>query len=361
MKYKILIDKQFPKRLYEKIGSAKKRIYCQFMTFEGDSAGLKLSRELIKAKKRGVDVKVIIDCFTDVFVSDTYYTREEVAEEVASTKKMIEEMKDSGIKIVRTRPYGFLKLFFLFRNHKKIIIIDDVFYLGGINISEHNLSWHDFMVEFKNKELLKGVLKDFNNSLKGIKKDTKIEKQIITNKYIKEKFDNFFKDAKREIIISSPYLIDPGFLKRVNSVKEGVKVKVLTLDKSNFFIVNFMSHHVYSQLKKRKNVETYFYSDFSHAKFMIVDRKEIFFGSSNFGRDSFLFKQEIAAIIDDKKFVKEFYDRLYLKKRRNLVKFGGEIKTINSLFSFLISHFTFFLAFIYRKLLGGFLDEVKKE
>ena len=61
MRYKILVNGDFQKDFVEKIVDAKKRIYCQFMTFEGDDSGLKISKRLIDAKKQGVDVKVIIE------------------------------------------------------------------------------------------------------------------------------------------------------------------------------------------------------------------------------------------------------------------------------------------------------------
>lgn len=52
MKYNILIDKNFQKEFINSIKKAKKRIWVQFMTFEGDNAGLELAQELIIKKNK---------------------------------------------------------------------------------------------------------------------------------------------------------------------------------------------------------------------------------------------------------------------------------------------------------------------
>lgn len=358
MRYKILDNGDFQRDFEEKIVNAKKKIYCQFMTFEGDDSGLKISKILIDAKKRGVDVKVIIDCFTDFYVSDTYYKKREVAEEVLSTKKMIQSMKDDGIEIIRTRPYGFCNILFLFRNHKKIVIIDDFFYLGGINISDHNFEWDDFMVRIKEKKLLGKLLADYDNTCKGISKNIQFL-NLLTNKYIEIKLNELLRNAKNEIIISSPYLIDISFLKKIKALNGNVAVKILTLEHNNFRFLNFLTNYIYPILIRDKRVEIHFYKKFSHSKFIIVDRKKVLFGSSNFSDGSFFFLEEIAFFTEDQDFVEEFYQKLYLNKKSLLKEYNKKISFINFCVGFFVSHSILKLIIPVKKIFGRFVDEIQ--
>lgn len=49
-------------------------------------------------------------------------------------------------------PLGFLLWNYPPRNHKKIVVIDNTVYVGGLNFSDHNFSWHDMMVRFHSKK-----------------------------------------------------------------------------------------------------------------------------------------------------------------------------------------------------------------
>ena len=158
----------------------------QFMTFEGDATGLKLADKLIALSKKGVKVRVIIDCFTDIYVSDTLYTKPQVKEEVEATKKMMADMTEAGIELKRTRPFGFLWVKILARNHKKIVVIDDYAYLGGINISDHNKAWFDFMIGINNHKNIESIKNDFDATFSG-KEINSSENGVYTTKKLKEK------------------------------------------------------------------------------------------------------------------------------------------------------------------------------
>jgi len=60
---------------------------------------------------------------------------------------MTRALRNEGVKIRYTNGYGATPRRLLSRNHKKLIVIDDrAAYVGGINFSEHNASWHDMMI-----------------------------------------------------------------------------------------------------------------------------------------------------------------------------------------------------------------------
>jgi len=344
MEHELLSDKNFWEDLYRELNKSKKKVYMQFMTFEGDKTGLRLASKLIELKKRGVDVKVLIDRFTDYYVSDTYYKNPSVKKEVISTKKMIQKMEKEGIKIKRTRPYGFLKCFFLARNHKKIIIIDDFCYLGGINISDHNFSWHDFMVKINKKDSVKIILEDFKNTFNGKERDYK-SKDVFTNKFLEELYYSLIIGAKKEIIISSPYVLDISLIRLFKKNMNAKKI-LLTLKKNNYNIINKTSGYLNKKLKE-DGAEIFNYPFFSHAKFLLVDREKLLIGSSNFGQESFLFKQEIGILIKDKKFINGFVDKMYEEHKHNLIKYRS--KKENLFMPIILVYLSYFLMQIFSK------------
>ncbi|MBS4015846.1 MAG: phosphatidylserine/phosphatidylglycerophosphate/cardiolipin synthase family protein [Candidatus Latescibacteria bacterium] len=316
MQYQLLVDEQFRVDLFEKLARAKKRVYMQFMTFEGDQAGLTLAAKLIELKNTGIDVRVVIDCFTDFVVSDTYYTRKSVRAEVAATKDMIRRMRDAGISVVRTRPYGPFNFFFVCRNHKKIIIVDDYSYIGGINISDHNYAWHDFMIRFDEPDITQILLKDFQATLKGELINLN-EQGIVSNEVIKNKYLQVIRQAKREIVTSSPYFLCRHLIKIARQGK--VKLILLTLKKNNYGVVNPITTFVFPLLK-HLNVDVYFYKRFSHAKFIIVDREKVLLGSSNFCVNDFTYQQELGLYVEDRRFAENLSDKLFTAQHDMLEK-----------------------------------------
>lgn len=352
MKYKLLVKNEFWNDLYKELENSKKKVYLQFMTFEGDKTGLKLSNKLIELRKKGVEVKVLIDYFTDYFMSNKYYTDKSIKEERNKTFNMIKEMKSNGIEVKRTRPFGFIQAFFLARNHKKIVVIDEICYLGGINISDHNFKWHDFMVKINDKNLVNAVISDFLNNFKGKEKNFKY-KNIITNKYLEKTYYDLIKNAKKEIIISSPYILDLLLVKLLKNKK--IKKELLTLKYNNYATIKSMSGYLTCLLIKN-GIDVYHYNIFSHAKFLIVDRKKILLGSSNFGLESFLNKQEIGILIEDKEFVENFIEKMYIKNKKYF-----EICNPSKKFHIterIITHIVYFLILLYGKTLAKLVKPI---
>jgi len=343
MRYELLIKNEFWNDLYMELDNTKNRVFMQFMTFEGDETGLKLANKLIELRNKGIEVKVLIDRYNDYFISTKYYNHTSVEEEVIRTSKMIEEMTDCGIEIKRTRPFGSPMVFFLARNHKKIIVIDDVCYLGGINISDHNFEWHDFMVKINDKDLVNAVAEDFSYTYSGKENDFKY-KNIITNKYLEKTYYDLIKNAKKEIIISSPYIIDLHLVKILKEKK--IEKLLLTLKDNNYKLYNFMSDYLYSLLTA-DDTKVFHYTYFSHAKFLIVDRKLVFIGSSNFGTESFMNKQEIGIVILDEKFVSEFISKMFTENMKYLETYKPPQKRFGP--QRLLTHLIYYLMLFYGK------------
>jgi len=301
----LLVKEEFWNELYKSLDVAEKNVFMQFMTFEGDSTGLKLARKLLELKKKGIEIILLVDYFSNYWVSDAFFLYPKSWKEAITTRKMFNSLKSAGIKLFRTRNYGFLGPKLLFRNHKKIIIIDDTAYLGGINISDHNKEWFDFMIKIDNKKVVETIKKDFFSTMIG-KSAIISENNVYTSEKLRELYYTLINNAKKEIVISSPYIMDFSL---IQTLKVKAKVKLFTLENNNFKIINWMNSYLIGKLQEL-GVEIFYYKYFSHAKFLLVDDKYLLIGSSNFGEESFLTKDEIGFLIKDKDFIKLFRKRM---------------------------------------------------
>src|SRR5438046_7009580 len=71
-------------------------------------------------------------------------------------------LKAAGVAIKFTNPFGASPRKLLSRNHKKLIVIDEsAAYIGGINFSEHNASWHDMMLRIEDEAVAGFLRQDF--------------------------------------------------------------------------------------------------------------------------------------------------------------------------------------------------------
>ncbi len=133
------------------VRDCERTLLVQFSTFEGDRSGQEFAALLLDRAEHGVEVRFTVDHYSDVVQSDYHpllvhrYT--ERHHERDSTHALLDHLRASGVRIKRTAPPGFLGCFLLYRDHKKLVLLDDrVAYVGGINISDHNYAWHDLMV-----------------------------------------------------------------------------------------------------------------------------------------------------------------------------------------------------------------------
>jgi putative cardiolipin synthase len=139
------------------IKRAQKNIEVEYFIYNTDLAGKIITRELVAAAKRGVKVRILIDKNVATFQLDPYYAHE--LEEYGIDVKYYNDAPVIAISTVQ------------FRNHRKLISIDDVEAItGGRNIGE---DYFDMSHEF-----------NFND------RDVYVTGPIV--KVMRESFDKFF-------------------------------------------------------------------------------------------------------------------------------------------------------------------------
>lgn len=300
--YTLLQTPEFVAELHQKLEAASHRILIQLMTFDGDESGQGIADQLLAAAGRGVKVQLLIDSFATRFVSDLPITDPTVRDEAAATFAMYDRLREGGVDLTFTHPIGPVLLYALARNHKKLFVIDDDVFLGGINVSDHNFEWHDFMIRIDDDEIRHSVVEDFEFTQAGGRRS--VNGGIITNAEVEQVFDDMLLGARKSVVLASPYAIDVPLTRRMRKVT-APDVRVITTKHSNLLVYRRMSPYLRWRLR-RSGAKLESYTNFSHSKFLLVDDEKLLVGSSNFGRHSFWCNEEICILITDPDFIAEF-------------------------------------------------------
>jgi len=334
MKLELLIDsEQFWPRFQSDIRAARKRIYVQTLSFEGDAVGLALAEEFNNSKTP--DKRIIVDCYTKYIISDKFrysprnWFDSDLKSERKETFRMINSLPADGTGIKWVNPFGFLLVRTPSRNHKKILIVDDnISYIGGINFSDHNFAWHDMMVRIESIEIAEFLAQDFMESwedrhFSGTREFDKLTLISCDGKNnaacfqpIMEMIDN----AQTSIYIQSPYLSFPFTDRLRNASRRGVKIEIVTPENNN---KNTLEDFIKWE-SDRSGFDLHLYPGrMTHLKAMLIDGKGLILGSSNFDCFSYRFEQENMAIITDKDFIAEFTRKVIEPDRAKSEPFNG--------------------------------------
>lgn len=293
--------KVFLADLEAQINKAKVSVWAQFYTFEADDAGTPIAHALINAAERGVKVHLIIDHSINLMHNDYYLhvprlnraLQNRIVTEWRATKELIKTMQAAGVNVKMTSPLGLFRQKVLYRDHKKLVAIDSeqggLCYVGGINPSDHNASWNDFMVKMTGS-MVKLVLKDLECTWKGASQagiksygdglfitDSLHSPQIIPHAL------TLINTAHTRIIVESAYLWGKNLQVALQSAaRRGVDVSVIVPAKNNkkLFILKKPT------LRKlaMAGAQVYLYDGhggMTHTKALLVDSTAMF-GSNNF-------------------------------------------------------------------------------
>lgn len=312
---------QFWGQLKKDIRRAKKNIYIQTFSFEADSVGQKLIKELTSNKN--IDRKMLVDSYSKIIISDKlfrlpkYRKDHALQDEVKETSSMFKRLNKMGVQLKLTNPLGILYSNLPARNHKKIVIIDDeIVYIGGINFSEHNFNWHDLMFRINNKELALEVKKDFLADWNGkiLSRGELYSNDSMTvfstngsnNKLVLNSIFKSISNAKKSIFIESPYITFPFFNELKKARKNGTKVTIITTGCNNHPM--YTDYLVYESFKN--DISLRLLPEMTHLKAMLVDDNSLFIGSLNFDFLCYDFHREIFIQTQENKTIKEFIEKV---------------------------------------------------
>ena len=297
-----------------------KTLRVQFSTFEGDDAGQTIGALLLDRAHAGVDVQLILDAYSELIADDVYpfaiRGREAMHAEKRRTADLLADLEAGGIAIRRVAPIGRFAKYFAFRDHKKLVVLDDaVAFTGGINVSDHNFAWHDFMVRVDGA-VVADIAADFSSTWAGEtialterrEDGDYVMNQCAGRPTILDEALRLVGTASERIAMESPYLCgDRIQTALLDAARRGVKVVLVTPAQPNH-----LHNRVWIRKLRRRlrhpNIELLGYSGtdgMTHAKLLIVDDRIATFGSLNFQEIEALTQKELNVVTRDPSLVGE--------------------------------------------------------
>ncbi len=284
---------QFFDSLSEAIASAQTSIQFEMYIFETGNLGTKILELLVKAHDRGVQTQLLLDgvgCSEWTFREAERWRKRGIDLRFFHPlpwqnhpRKIWESLSIKKITI------GLSKL--THRNHRKICIIDrKILFIGGMNISDHHLSWRDTSARVKGMNLssyLESFEKiwNFSQSFYGLR-------WLAISKAKKRAYDRLLtriRTAKKIVWITNPYFVPDFKLIRVlcRAARSGVDVKLLLPARSDIFGLKFAIQGLYTLLLTFE-VKIFEYTPSTlHAKTIVID-DWVSVGSSNLDHRSMI-------------------------------------------------------------------------
>ncbi len=315
----LLIDsREFCAAIEPAVLQARRRVFIQVMTFEMDSAGQRFWEVLARSDAR--EKILCVDAFSTAKVSDDlvfgrrYLTDAAFRREVRDTRRLLSCRERDGVRIVVTNPMGALWWKYPLRNHKKMMVVDDEAFLGGINFSEHNFAWRDLMLRTDCPPLVAALAEDIRRTVAGGNQSA-IKKLPIGNLYFLDgrrsryEYEAIFAEiatAKKSIDIISPYVSAP-LLERMARLSPSVRVRVINPAQNNKRILQ----QALFQTAAGTNMEIRLYGPgMSHLKAILIDDSRLFLGSNNFDFVGYEVQQEVVLSSKEPGIIGEFRDRV---------------------------------------------------
>jgi len=303
--------------LFKDLEKARESIHLLYFILQNDDIGKKLIHLLAKKAGEGVEVRVLIDHGSNLFMPFRAYSS---------------IIKNGGevFSYFSNTINNYLKI--NFRNHRKIVVIDGkTGYTGGINIGDEYLGchkkikpWRDTHLKITGSSVLDLQLRFIEDWLyaskqasekfdsrkyfpeienrKGTKGTTGI--QIVSSgpdtngEEIKRGLLKMINSAKQKILIQTPYFVpDAAFLEALqNAALSGVEVCIqLPGVPDKQYVYKATMSYVADVLDYGMNI--YIYPGFLHAKMLVVDDFCAAVGTANIDMRSFSLNFEIDAFM----------------------------------------------------------------
>ena len=309
--------KEFFDALLKSLSKAKKSINIEFYIFKNDDIGTKILDILEEKAKNGVEVRLLYDSVGSRLLN----------------RNVLKKLRAVGGKTGEFFPswLKFININMNFRNHRKIVVIDNkVGFVGGFNVGDEYLGkdknfgyWRDTHIKFKGsavKDLNLRFLADWRYATKeevDLSQVLEVSDENIgepntgmqivssgpnlSDRYeIKLAYLKMIQRAKKYLYIQSPYLIIDKSI--ADSLKlasaSGVDVRIMIPGKGDHPFV-YWANLVYAGELLDYGVKIYHYDKnaFLHAKTVVIDDEVCSIGTANMDTRSFELNFEVNAFI----------------------------------------------------------------
>jgi cardiolipin synthase len=307
----------FWRRAAQDIAGARHRVLIQAMTFEADAAGRAVG-EAITANA-ATDRRVLVDDYTRHVINDTFLRSSRdsaLRAEAAATWAMFDTLQTSGAQVRVTNPIAGKWLRYPLRNHKKLLVMDDVAWIGGINFSDHNFAWHDMMLRLEGQDVADWLAGAFDQDWAGNPRSDRhafgerFELLSLSGRDNSEHFAPLLArltQARETIEVISAYPTFPFVDALVAAARRGVAVSLHTPRPNNKPIVRdyLLARTLGTGIAVRLLPEM------THVKAALIDGEELVAGSSNFDFVSYRTSADYVATLRDPALIAQAEARLF--------------------------------------------------
>ncbi len=303
------------------IDAARESVHMEFYIWEPGGAADDVAAALLRAAKRGVSCRVLLDSIGSADFLGSHVAR---------------EFREGNVQLVEALPVSLLRSFVVradHRTHRKIIVIDGkVGYTGSLNIvdpREFKLSagvghWVDAMGRLEGpavEALAVTFVGDWelhtDEGLTAIGPAVKapgragganvqvvpsgpgyaqeaIHKLILTTIYA----------ARKELILTTPYFVpsDALFTALITAAERGIDVSIVVPARNDSWLVHYASRATFDDLLAAGVKLFAFEKGLLHTKSITVDGHTSVFGSVNLDMRSFYLNFEISLFVYDREF-----------------------------------------------------------
>lgn len=322
--FEILKPYEFLQDLKNEARNAKKRIWIQAMYARPGTVTSTLIDIFKTSTSQKITKKLHVDWYDLVLPGRNRQIEE---------KKIFNDLKNINVEVLLTNHPDLIEKIWPYkgRNHMKMTIIDDIYYIGGLNFSDEDFSYIDFMVKITNPDITNIIAGQFIKVEENHLADQKIEADEETTVFVDsgkagqsitlDYATKLAHQAKKNIFHVSQIAPDGKFLKALHAAyKKGVNVEVIVPAKHDSRIFSFLQKiNRLEMLLKRRQVPILFCPNMIHAKLTIVDEKTVLFGSQNLSEKGVrMGTAEISLESTNQKLIKDlihFYHNLSTQSR----------------------------------------------
>jgi cardiolipin synthase A/B len=306
---------------FQELKNAVSHIHILFYIVRDDQFTQQFLTILKEKARQGIEVRLLVDRIGSHKVK----------------KPAINELRAAGVQFAFSNR---IRLPFLFyssqvRNHRKITIIDGkIGYLGGYNIGKEYIDqdpklspWRDYHLKITGESipfLQREFFIDWNEySSEKVSADGyapeqpkgSIPHQFVPTEvgFLEDKYLNLIKNAKKSIIIGTPYFIPSKklFHELIRAAKRGIKITIVVPYITDHMLVQEASYR-YLRLMLKTGAQVFQYKNgFYHAKSIIIDDNLCDIGTANFDKRSLFLNKEINCYFHDPSFVHRFKEVIH--------------------------------------------------
>ena len=323
-RFELLVGAEaFWSRAAQDIAAAKARVLVQAMTLEGDAAGAAVADALTAATAR--ERRLLVDAYSFHVTNDTLFPSlpwqpAELRAEAKATRSLLSEIAIAGVDVAITNPVGRSPLHFPLRNHKKVVVADDIAYLGGINFSDHNFAWHDCMVRIADAGAAEFLAEAFTADRGGAPQLATAQfdgLELISlvglgNEAALAPVIELFANARHSVEMIGAYPTLPFTDALAQAAARGCAVTIYTPDANNKPLLRDFLFAVASGANAPRLA---LLPEMTHAKTALVDGDTVLFGSVNFNLASWRSNSDFLAISRDPALVAAFEQALFAPAR----------------------------------------------